>query len=118
MDRLEAFLESAVPMDFDKALGFLAEGVEYESIRILTVHGYSDLPEVVEPSFEPIHENEFCLRKASTRRASFSIARIAIASMLDGGSCPSTACSRSMTRRSRYGVTTLISRPQPRSVQR
>jgi limonene-1,2-epoxide hydrolase len=67
MEVVEAFLEAAVLMDFDAALGLLAEDVEYTNIPILTVHGHAGVREVVEPFFEPIRENEFLiLRKAST----------------------------------------------------
>jgi limonene-1,2-epoxide hydrolase len=67
MEVVEAFLEAAVLMDFDKALGFLAEDVEYTNIPMLTVRGHAGVREVVEPFFEPIHENEFLiLRKAAT----------------------------------------------------
>ena len=67
MKVVEAFLEAAVLMDFDTALDYLAEDVEYTNIPILTVHGHVGVREVVEPFFEPIHENEFLiLRKAAT----------------------------------------------------
>ena len=67
MELVEAFLEAAVLMDFDTALGFLAEDVEYTNIPILTVHGHAGVREVIDPFFEPIHENEFLiLRKAAT----------------------------------------------------
>lgn len=66
MDVVEGFLDAAVQMDFDKALRFLADDVEYTNIPILTVHGHAGVREVVEPFFEPIHENEFViLRKAA-----------------------------------------------------
>jgi limonene-1,2-epoxide hydrolase len=61
MDVVEAFLEAAVAMDFDAALRFLAEDVEYTNIPIMTVHGHAAVREVVEPFFEPIDENEFLI---------------------------------------------------------
>lgn len=66
MDVVEAFLDAAVRMDFDEALRFLAEDVEYTNIPIQTVHGHAGVREVVEPFFGPIHENEFViLRRAA-----------------------------------------------------
>ncbi len=66
MEVVEAFLESAVLMEFDEALAVLAEDVEYTNIPILTVRGHAGVREVVEPFFEPILENEFLiLRKAA-----------------------------------------------------
>ena len=67
MEVVESFLEAAVVMDFDRALDLLAENVEYTNIPILTVHGHAGVRAVVEPFFEPIHENQFLiLRKAAT----------------------------------------------------
>src|SRR5664280_1820543 len=66
MEVVEAFLHAAVAMDFDRTLAFLAEDVGYTNIPMLTVHGHVGVREVVEPFFEPIHENEFViLRKAA-----------------------------------------------------
>ena len=65
LEVVEAFLEAAARMDFDRALDHLAEDVEYTNIPILTVHGHAGVREVVEPFFEPIRENELLiLRKA------------------------------------------------------
>jgi limonene-1,2-epoxide hydrolase len=67
MEVVEAFLDAAVEMDFDRAIDLLAEGVEYTNVPIGTVHGHAGVREVIEPFFEPIHENEFLvLRRAST----------------------------------------------------
>jgi len=67
LEVVEAFLEAAARMDFDRALDHLAEDVEYTNIPLLTVHGHAGVREVVEPFFEPIRENEFLiLRKAVT----------------------------------------------------
>ena len=67
LEVVESFLEAAVVMDFDAALDLLAEDVEYTNIPILTVHGHAGVRAVVEPFFEPIHENQFLiLRKAAT----------------------------------------------------
>ena len=64
---VEEFLDAAEAMDFDRALAFLADDVEYTNIPILTVHGHAGVREVVEPFFAPIHENEIqVLRKATT----------------------------------------------------
>ena len=66
MEVVEAFLEAAVLMEFDKVFDLLAEDAEYTNIPILTVRGHAGVREVVEPFFEPIHENEFLvLRKAA-----------------------------------------------------
>jgi limonene-1,2-epoxide hydrolase len=67
METVEAFLDAFVVMDFDRALDFLADDVEYANIPLPTVRGHAGVREVLEPFFEPIHENEFrILRKAST----------------------------------------------------
>jgi len=64
---LECSLEACVVKDFDKALCLLADDVEYTNIPIVTVHGHAGVREVLEPFFEPIHENEvLVLRKAAT----------------------------------------------------
>jgi limonene-1,2-epoxide hydrolase len=67
IDVVEAFLDAFVAMDFDAALTFLADDVEYTNIPLGTVHGHSGVREVLEPFFAPIHENEFLIsRRAST----------------------------------------------------
>jgi limonene-1,2-epoxide hydrolase len=67
MEVVEAYLEAAVAMDFDRALEFLSDDVEYTNIPLQTVRGHAGVREVVEPFFGPIHENEFLiLRRAST----------------------------------------------------
>ena len=67
IDVVEAFLDAFVAMDFDTALTFLADDVEYTNIPLGTVHGHSGVREVLEPFFAPIHENEFLIsRRAST----------------------------------------------------
>jgi limonene-1,2-epoxide hydrolase len=65
IDVVEAFLDEFSAMDFDAALAFLSDDVEYTNIPIGTVHGHSGVREVLEPFFGPIHENEFLI----TRRA-------------------------------------------------
>ena len=67
MDVVQSFMDACVVMDFDRALTFLADDVEYTNIPILTVHGHVQVREVLEPFFEPIHENEILiLRRAAT----------------------------------------------------
>ena len=67
METVEAFLEAFVAMDFDRALPYLADDVEYTNIPLLTVRGHAGVREVLEPFFAPIHENEFLiLRRAAT----------------------------------------------------
>ena len=67
LEVVEAFLEAFVVMDFDRALRFLADDVEYTNVPLLTVRGHAGVREVLEPFFAPIHENEFLiLRRAST----------------------------------------------------
>jgi len=64
---VEAFLEAFVAMDFDTALTHLGGDCEYTNVPIGTVHGHAGVREVLEPFFEPIHENEFLiLRRAAT----------------------------------------------------
>ncbi len=64
---VEAFLDAAAVMDVDRALKLLAEDVEYTNVPILTVRGRAGVREVVEPFFDPIHENEFLiLRRSAT----------------------------------------------------
>jgi limonene-1,2-epoxide hydrolase len=67
LETVEAFLKAFAVMDFDRALGFLADDVEYTNIPLMTVRGHTGVLEVLEPFFGPIHENEFViLRKAVT----------------------------------------------------
>jgi limonene-1,2-epoxide hydrolase len=67
LETVEAFLAAFAVMDFDRALKFLADDVEYTNIPLLTVRGHAGVREVLGPFFEPIHENEFViLRKAAT----------------------------------------------------
>jgi limonene-1,2-epoxide hydrolase len=62
-----AFLDAFAAMDFDTALGFLHDDVEYTNVPIGTVRGHAGVREVLEPFFAPIHENEFILtRRAAT----------------------------------------------------
>jgi limonene-1,2-epoxide hydrolase len=60
---VEAFLDAFSTMDFDAALCFLDDDVEYTNIPIGTVHGHSGVREVLEPFFAPIHENEFLISR-------------------------------------------------------
>ncbi len=67
MEIVEAFLDAFVVMDFDRALQFVADDVEYTNIPLMSVRGVSDTRALLEPFFAPIHENEFrILRKASS----------------------------------------------------
>ena len=67
METVEAFLEAFVAMDFDRALPYLVDDVEYTNIPLLTVRGHAGVREVLEPFFAPIHENEFViLRRAAS----------------------------------------------------
>ena len=67
IDVAEAFLVAFAAMDFDAALTFLSEDVEYTNIPLGTVHGHAGVREVLEPFFAPIHENEFLiLRRAAS----------------------------------------------------
>jgi limonene-1,2-epoxide hydrolase len=63
---VEAFLQAFAAMDFDTALTYLADDVEYTNIPMGTVRGHAGVREVLEPFFAPIHENEFLIpRRAS-----------------------------------------------------
>ena len=67
IDVVEAFLAAFAAMDFDTALTFLSDDVEYTNIPLGTVHGHAGVREVLEPFFAPIHENEFLIsRRAAT----------------------------------------------------
>jgi limonene-1,2-epoxide hydrolase len=62
-----AFLEAFAAMDFDAALAYLADDVEYTNIPMGSVAGHAGVRQVLEPFFAPIHENEFVvLRTAAT----------------------------------------------------
>ena len=61
LDIVEAFLAAFAAMDFDTALTFLSDDVEYTNIPIGTVRGHAGVRQVLEPFFAPIHENEFLL---------------------------------------------------------
>jgi limonene-1,2-epoxide hydrolase len=66
LETVEAFLDAFAIMDFDKALSFVADDIEYTNIPLMTVRGHAGVREVLEPFFAPIHENEFLvLRKAA-----------------------------------------------------
>lgn len=56
---VDAFLSSFESMDFDAALRYLSDDVEYTNIPIGTVRGHAGVREVLEPFFASIHENEF-----------------------------------------------------------
>jgi limonene-1,2-epoxide hydrolase len=61
------FLEAFAAMDFDAALRFLSEDVEYTNVPMGTVRGHSGVREVLGPFFAPIKENEFIiLRRAAS----------------------------------------------------
>lgn len=64
---VEEFLAAFAAMDFDAALSYLADDVEYTNVPIGTVSGHAGVRQVLEPFFAPIHENEFLLlRRAAT----------------------------------------------------
>jgi limonene-1,2-epoxide hydrolase len=63
IDVAEAFLVAFAAMDFDAALTFLSQEVEYTNIPLGTVHGHAGVREVLEPFFAPIHENEFLISR-------------------------------------------------------
>lgn len=64
---VEAFLDAFAAMDFDTALSFLSDDVEYTNIPLGTVHGHAGVRQVLEPFFAPIHENEFLMpRRAAS----------------------------------------------------
>ncbi len=56
LDVVEAFLDAFAMMDFDTALTYVADDVEYTSIPMGTVHGPAGVREVLEPFFAPIHD--------------------------------------------------------------
>jgi limonene-1,2-epoxide hydrolase len=64
---VEAFLAAFAAMDFDTALSFLSDDVEYTNVPIGTINGKSGVRRVLDPFFAPIHENEF---RISRRAAS------------------------------------------------
>ena len=64
---VETFLAAFAAMDFDTALTFLSNDVEYTNIPLGTVQGHPGVRQVLEPFFAPIHENEFVLlRRAAS----------------------------------------------------
>ncbi len=63
----ENFLDAFAAMDFDTALSFLADDVEYTNIPMGTVRGHGGVRQVLEPFFDPIRENVFeVLRRSAT----------------------------------------------------
>jgi limonene-1,2-epoxide hydrolase len=67
MEVVDAFIDAFIAMDFDTAMSFLFENVEYTNIPIGTVYGASGVREMLDPFFAPIHENEFLiLRRAAS----------------------------------------------------
>jgi limonene-1,2-epoxide hydrolase len=73
---VEAFLAAFAAMDFDTALTFLAEDVEYTNIPIGTVRGHSGVLEVLDPFFAPIHENEFLISRRARSGAVVFLERL------------------------------------------
>lgn len=64
---VEAFLKAFAAMDFDTALAFLDDDVEYTNVPMGTVRGHAGVRQVLEPFFAPIHENEFLIpRRAAS----------------------------------------------------
>ena len=64
---VEAFLAAFAAIDFDTALAFLSDDVEYTNIPLGTVRSHPGVRQVLEPFFAPIHENEFLLiRRAAS----------------------------------------------------
>ena len=63
MNVVEAFLDAFVAMDFDTALTYLSDDVEYTNIPMGTVRGHAGVRQVLEPFFAPIHENEFVISR-------------------------------------------------------
>ncbi|HYN33274.1 MAG TPA: limonene-1,2-epoxide hydrolase family protein [Ilumatobacteraceae bacterium] len=69
---VEAFLDAFAAMDFDTALTFLSDDVEYTNIPIGTVYGHWGVRQVLEPFFAPIRENEFLIsRRAASGEVVF-----------------------------------------------
>jgi limonene-1,2-epoxide hydrolase len=58
---VQAFLHAFEAMDFDTALTYLDDDVEYTNVPMGTVRGHAGVREVLEPFFSPIHENEFLM---------------------------------------------------------
>lgn len=58
---VDDFLTAFAAMDFDAALGLLADDCEYTNVPIGSVRGHAGVREVLGPFFAPIHENEFVI---------------------------------------------------------
>lgn len=64
---VEEFLAAFEAMDFERALTYVADDVEYTNIPMGTVNGHAGVSEVLGPFFAPIHENQFVvLRRAES----------------------------------------------------
>ncbi len=50
-------------MDYDTALQYASENVEYINSPNTVTHGHAGIREVLEPFFAPIEENEFVIKR-------------------------------------------------------
>lgn len=56
-----AFLDAFAAMDFDVALAFLANDIEYTNFPLTTVRGHVGVRDVLGPFLAPIQESEFTI---------------------------------------------------------
>ena len=67
IETVKAFLKAMEPLDYDTALGLIAETCEYTNPPPLgTVLGPAGVRAVLEPFFAPTRENEFRVLRAVT----------------------------------------------------
>ncbi|MGE3249974.1 MAG: limonene-1,2-epoxide hydrolase family protein [Hyphomonadaceae bacterium] len=65
-DIVKTFIAAIARKDFDAALRFVAEDVEYENMPMAKVHGHAGMRAVLEPFLAPTLENDFIvLREAA-----------------------------------------------------
>lgn len=58
---VSSFMKAIEIMDFDEALKYVADDIEYVPSPGITVRGPSGVREVLEPFFAPIEENEIMI---------------------------------------------------------
>lgn len=63
IDIVMAFSDAMEKMDFDTALQYAADDIEYINSPGTTMYGHAGVRAVLEPFFAPIEENEFMIKR-------------------------------------------------------
>lgn len=60
---VRAFVEALAKKDYDTALQYVTEDVEYDNVPFAPVRGPGGIRAVLEPAFAPIIENDLVIRR-------------------------------------------------------